>query len=187
MSFPPSFTVDTACSSSVFALHQALNAMKAGDCDSAIVASANLIMSPELHIGAAKSGVLSPTGTCHTFDVSADGYGRAEAVNSIYVKRLSAALRDGNPIRAIIRGSAVNSSGRTPGISLPSGKLQEVVMRKAYRDAGLDFAGTDYVECHGTGTPVGDPIEVDAVGRCFGRPQGPPLLIGSVRVACSPV
>ncbi|KAI4604125.1 Type I Iterative PKS [Pestalotiopsis sp. 9143b] len=177
----PSFTVDTACSSSVFALHQALNAMKAGDCDSAIVASANLIMSPELHIGAAKSGVLSPTGTCHTFDVSADGYGRAEAVNSIYVKRLSAALRDGNPVRAIIRGSAVNSSGRTPGISLPSGKLQEVVMRKAYRDAGLDFAGTDYVECHGTGTPVGDPIEVDAVGRCFGRPQGPPLLIGSVK------
>lgn len=80
-----------------------------GDCDSAIVASANLIMSPELHIGAAKSGVLSPTGTCHTFDASADGYGRAEGVNAIYVKRLSAALRDGNPISAVIRGSAVNA------------------------------------------------------------------------------
>lgn len=104
-----SFTVDTACSSSIYALHQALNAMKAGDCDSAIVASTNLIMSPELHIGAAKSGVLSPTGTCHTFDVSADGYGRAEAANAIYVKRLSAALKDGNPIRAVIRGSAVNA------------------------------------------------------------------------------
>ncbi|KAI1338699.1 polyketide synthase [Xylariaceae sp. FL0016] len=177
----PSFTVDTACSSSIFALHQALNAMKTGDCDSAIVASANLIMSPELHIGAAKSGVLSPTGTCHTFDISADGYGRAEGVNSIYVKRLSAALRDGNPIRAVIRGSAVNASGRTPGISLPSGKMQEVVMRKAYREAGLEFSDTDYVECHGTGTPVGDPIEVDAVGRCFARPQGPPLFIGSVK------
>ncbi|KAJ8130208.1 hypothetical protein O1611_g3422 [Lasiodiplodia mahajangana] len=177
----PSFTIDTACSSSVFALHQALNALKTGDCDSAIVASANLIMSPELHIGAAKSGVLSPTGTCHTFDVSADGYGRAEAVNAIYVKRLSAALRDGNPIRAVIRGSAVNASGRTPGISLPSGKMQEVVMRKAYREAGLDFSGTDYVECHGTGTPVGDPIEVDAVGRCFSPREGPPLLIGSVK------
>ncbi|KAI0120147.1 polyketide synthase [Nemania sp. FL0031] len=177
----PSFTIDTACSSSVFALHQALNALKTGDCDSAIVASANLIMSPELHIGAAKSGVLSPTGTCHTFDSSADGYGRAEAVNAIYVKRLSAALRDGNPIRAVIRGSAVNASGRTPGISLPSGKMQEVVMRKAYREAGLDFSGTDYVECHGTGTPVGDPIEVDAVGRCFSPREGPPLLIGSVK------
>ncbi|KAI0532874.1 polyketide synthase [Xylaria digitata] len=178
----PSFTVDTACSSFIFALHQALNAMKVGDCDSAIVASANLIMSPELHIGAAKSGVLSPTGTCHTFDVSADGYGRAEAVSALYVKRLSAALRDGNPVRAVIRGSAVNSSGRTPGISLPSGKMQEVVIHKAYRDAGLEFSGTDYVECHGTGTPVGDPIEVDAVGRCFARPKGfPPLLIGSVK------
>lgn len=155
--------------------------MKAGDCDSAIVAAANLIMSPELHIGAAKSGVLSPTGACHTFDVSADGYGRAEGVNAIYVKRLSAALRDGNPIRAVIRGSAVNASGQTPGISLPNGKMQEVVMRKAYKAAGLDFAGTDYVECHGTGTPVGDPIEVDAVGRCFSPREGPPLLIGSVK------
>ncbi|OBR11662.1 Beta-ketoacyl synthase domain-containing protein [Colletotrichum higginsianum IMI 349063] len=177
----PSFTVDTACSSSIYALHQAVNALKAGDCESAIVASANLIMSPEPHIGAAKSGVLSPTGTCHTFDSSADGYGRAEGVNAIYVKRLSAALRDGNPIRAIIKGSAVNASGRTPGISLPSGNMQEVVIRKAYRDAGLDFADTDYVECHGTGTPVGDPIEVDAIGRCFSPRQGPPLIIGSVK------
>jgi acyl transferase domain-containing protein len=83
--------------------------MKSGDCDSFIVASANLIMSPELHIGAAKGGVLSPTGTCHTFDASADGYGRAEGVNAVYVKRLSAALRDGNPIHAFIRGSAVNA------------------------------------------------------------------------------
>ncbi|KAI1660867.1 polyketide synthase [Daldinia decipiens] len=177
----PSFTIDTACSSSLYALHQALNAMKASDCDSVIVASSNLIMSPELHIAAAKSGVLSPTGTCHTFDISADGYGRAEGVNAVYVKRLSAALRDGNPVRAIIRGSAVNASGKTPGISLPSGKLQEVVIRKAYQNAGLNFAGTDYVECHGTGTPVGDPIEVDAIGRCFSPRDGPPLLIGSVK------
>ncbi|KAI1432421.1 polyketide synthase [Xylaria sp. CBS 124048] len=177
----PSFTVDTACSSSLYALHQAVNAIKTGDCDSAIVASANMVMTPEAHIAAAKSGVLSPTGTCHTFDISADGYGRAEAVNAIYVKRLSAALRDGNPIRAVIRGSAVNASGRTAGISLPSGDQQEVVMRKAYQNAGLDVTGTDYVECHGTGTPVGDPIEVDAVGRTFSRREGKPLLIGSVK------
>ncbi|KAI0879957.1 polyketide synthase [Annulohypoxylon maeteangense] len=177
----PSFTIDTACSSSLYALHQALNAMRMDDCDSVIVASCNMIMSPELHIAAAKSGVLSPTGTCHTFDASADGYGRAEGVNAIYVKRLSDALRDGNPIRAIIRGSAVNASGKTPGISQPSGKLQEAVMRKAYQNAGLDRADTDYVECHGTGTPVGDPIEVDAIGKCFARPEGPPLLIGSVK------
>ncbi|PYI20858.1 putative polyketide synthase [Aspergillus violaceofuscus CBS 115571] len=177
----PSFTLDTACSSSVYALHQALTAMKIGDCDSCIVASANLIMSPELHIGAAKGGVLSPTGTCHTFDASADGYGRAEGVNAIYIKRLSAALRDGNPVRAVIRGSAINANGKTPGISLPSRELQETVMRKAYQNAGLDFASTDYVECHGTGTPVGDPIEVDAVGRCFSPRPEVQLLIGSVK------
>ncbi|KAI1426161.1 polyketide synthase [Xylaria sp. FL1777] len=177
----PSSTIDTACSSSLYALHQALNAIKTNDCDSAIVASSNLILSPELHIAAAKSGVLSATGTCHTFDVSADGYGRAEGVNAIYIKRLSAAMRDGNPIRAIIRGSAINASGKTPGISLPSGTLQEVVIRKAYENAGLDLTGTDYVECHGTGTPVGDPIEVDAIGRVFSPRQGPPLLIGSVK------
>jgi acyl transferase domain-containing protein len=86
-----------------------LNALKTSDCDSVIVASSNLILSPELHVAAAKSGVLSPTGTCHTFDASADGYGRAEGVNAVYIKRLSAALRDGNPIRAVIRGSAVNA------------------------------------------------------------------------------
>ncbi|KAI1735252.1 polyketide synthase [Xylaria scruposa] len=177
----PSFTIDTACSSAIYALHQAVSAIKARDCDSAIVASANMVMTPEAHIAAAKSGVLSATGTCHTFDVSADGYGRAEGVNAIYVKRLSVALRDGNPIRAVIRGSAVNASGRTAGISLPSGEQQEVVMRKAYENAGLNFAGTDYVECHGTGTPVGDPIEVDAVGRAFSPRKNGPLLIGSVK------
>ncbi|KAF2258784.1 polyketide synthase, partial [Lojkania enalia] len=177
----PSFTIDTACSSSIYALHQALNAMRMGDCETAIVASANMVLSPELHVMAAKSGVLSPTGTCHTFDVSADGYGRAEGVNAIYIKRLSAALRDGNTIRAVIRGSAVNASGRTPGISLPSGEQQEAVTRKAYMNAELDFTGTDYVECHGTGTPVGDPIEVNAIGRCFAPREGAPLLIGSVK------
>jgi acyl transferase domain-containing protein len=148
-------------------------------------------MSPELHIGAAKSGVLSPTGMCHTFDASADGYGRAEAINAIYVKSLSAAVRDGNPIRAVIRGSALNASGRTSGISLPSGTMQQAVMREAYRNAGVDPSETDYVECHGTGTPVGDPIEVDAVGKFFSRGEGPPLLIGSVsavaRTARKPV
>ncbi|KAH7383971.1 polyketide synthase [Pyrenochaeta sp. MPI-SDFR-AT-0127] len=177
----PSFTIDTACSSSIYALHQALNAMKMGDCESAIVATANMVLSPELHVMAAKSGVLSPTGTCHTFDIAADGYGRAEGVNAIYIKRLSVALRDGNTIRGVIRGSAVNASGRTPGISLPSGEQQRVVIQKAYKNAELDLSGTDYVECHGTGTPVGDPIEVNAVGSCFAPREGHPLLIGSVK------
>nr|ALQ32794.1 putative polyketide synthase [Fusarium bulbicola] len=177
----PSLSVDTACSSSIYALHQAIKAIKAGDCDSAIVASANLILSPEPHIAAAKSGVLSSTGMCLTFDESANGYGRAEGVNSIYIKRVSAAVKDGNPIRAVIRGSALNANGRTPGISLPDSDFQELAMRKAYQDANLDVSGTDYVECHGTGTAIGDPIEVEAIGRVFDRGSGSQLLLGSVK------
>ncbi|KAF5688761.1 polyketide synthase [Fusarium denticulatum] len=175
----PSLSVDTACSSSIHAFHQAIKAIKAGDCDSAIVASANLILTPEPHIASAKSGVLSSTGMCLTFDESANGYGRAEGVNSIYIKRLSAAVKDGNPIRAVIRGSALNANGRTPGISLPDSDFQELTMRKAYQDATLDVSGTDYVECHGTGTAVGDPIEVEAIGRVFDRSSGSKLLLGS--------
>ncbi|KAF5620208.1 polyketide synthase [Fusarium sp. NRRL 52700] len=177
----PSLSVDTACSSSIYAFHQAIKAIKAGDCDSAIVASANLILSPEPHIAAAKSGVLSSTGMCLTFDESANGYGRAEGVNSIYIKRLSAAVKDGNPIRAVIRGSALNANGRTPGISLPDTDFQELAMRKAYQDSDLDVSGTDYVECHGTGTAVGDPIEVEAIGRVFDRDSGSQLRLGSVK------
>ncbi|RYP13625.1 hypothetical protein DL767_010635 [Monosporascus sp. MG133] len=148
----PSVTLDTACSSSVYALHIATNAIKTSDCDEALVAGVNLILSPEQCLGAMKAGVLSPSSVCHTFDASADGYGRAEGVNVIYLKRLSAALNNGDKIWAVIRGTAVNSNGRTSGITQPSTLLQEAVIRKAYLNANLDFAGTDYVECHGTGT-----------------------------------
>ncbi|KAI1496967.1 putative polyketide synthase [Biscogniauxia marginata] len=177
----PSFTLDTACSSSMYGLHNAVVALKNGDCDGAIIAGANLITGLEQHLGTVKGGAISPTSTCHTFDVSADGYGRAEAVNAIYIKRLSSALKDGDNIRAVIRGTAINASGRTPGITQPSSDFQEVVIRKAYATAGLRFADTDYVECHGTGTAVGDPVEVDAVARCFSLRDGPPLMIGSVK------
>ncbi|KAI1074585.1 polyketide synthase [Whalleya microplaca] len=177
----PSFTLDTACSSSLYCLHSAVVALKNGDCDGAIVAGANLINGPEQHIATVKGGVISPTSTCHTFDASADGYGRAEAVNAIYLKRLSSALKDGDTIRAVIRGTAVNATGRTAGISQPSAARQEAVIRKAYNTAGLHIADTDYVEFHGTGTAIGDPIEVDAVGRCFAPRDGLPLIIGAVK------
>ncbi|KAI1662853.1 polyketide synthase [Daldinia decipiens] len=177
----PSFTLDTACSSSLYCLDSAVNALKRGDCDGAIVAAANLIAAPEQCLATMKAGVLSPTSTCHTFDASADGYGRADGVNAIYLKRLSSAMRDKNKIWAVVRATAVNSNGRTPGITQPSAKLQEAVIRKAYSSAGLLFADTDYVECHGTGTPVGDPIEVDAIARCFSQSRESPLLIGAVR------
>jgi acyl transferase domain-containing protein len=102
-------TLDTACSSTIYALHHAINAIQAGDCDGAIVAGANLITSPEQHLGTAKGGFLSPTSACHTFDTSADGYARAEGVNAIYIRRLSSAMKNENKIHAVIRGTAINA------------------------------------------------------------------------------
>lgn len=104
-----SFTINTACSSSIYALHNACNALRARDCEAAIVGGVNLILTVDQHINTAKLGVLSPTSACHTFDASADGYGRAEGAGALYVKRLSDAIKDGNPIRAVIRATAVNT------------------------------------------------------------------------------
>ncbi|KAJ6260172.1 hypothetical protein Dda_4395 [Drechslerella dactyloides] len=176
----PSVTLDSACSASMYCLDTACNALSMGDCDSAIVAAANLIQSFEQQTALVKVGVLSKTGACHTFDSSADGYGRADAVGALYLKRLSDAIRDGDPVRSIIRGTAVNSNGKTQGIALPSTEHQERVIRKAYAKAGLDTNETTYVECHGTGTPVGDPIEVDALHQAF-KGSNAPLRIGSVK------
>ncbi|KAI1207269.1 polyketide synthase-like protein [Annulohypoxylon truncatum] len=176
----PSLTMNTACSSALYCLHTAVSAIKAGDCDGAIVAAANLIMSPEQHIEIMKGGVLSPTSTCHTFDISADGYGRGEGVEAVYIKRLSSALKDNDKIWGVIRATSLNACGKTPGISQPSAALQEAVIRKAYANAALDFCDTDYVECHGTGTAVGDVIEVEALKQCF-SPRESPLMIGSVK------
>ena len=108
LEYEGSLALDTACSSSLYCLHIACAALNANECDAAIVASANLIQSPEQQLATAKVGVLSPTSTCHTFDASADGYGRGEGIGVLYLKRLSNAVRDGNPVRSIIRGTAVN-------------------------------------------------------------------------------
>ncbi|PYH66658.1 type I polyketide synthase [Aspergillus vadensis CBS 113365] len=178
----PSCTVDTACSSSFYALHLACNALQNGECDSAIVAGVNLIQSPELHAAVSQGGFLSPTSFCHTFDTSADGYARADGVNSIFIKRLDDAIRNQDVIRSIIRGTAVNSNGRTPGVAQPSIDGQVAVICKAYARAGLDPAETAYVECHGTGTQVGDPMEVEALSRVFRKEQRTyATLIGSVK------
>ncbi|PLB47412.1 putative polyketide synthase [Aspergillus steynii IBT 23096] len=178
----PSCVVDTACSSSFYALHMACAALQQGECDAAVVAGVNLIMSPEMHVSISQAGVISPSSTCHTFDASADGYGRADGVNSVYIKRLSDAMRDGDPIRCIIRGTAVNSNGRTPGVTQPSIDGQEAVARKAYARAGLQPADTAYVETHGTGTAVGDPMEIEALSRVFRRADRvEPILVGGVK------
>ncbi|KAF3003888.1 t1pks [Neopestalotiopsis sp. 37M] len=179
----PSLMVDTACSASMYALHLAVTSLRNGDCEAAIVAGANVILGPDNQIFTTKLGAVSPTSRCHTFDVAADGYSRAEGFGAIYLKKLSDALAQGDPIRAVVRGTAFNANGKTGGISHPSPDGQEAVMRQAYKAAGgLNPDLTGYVEAHGTGTPVGDPIEVSAIGRVFspGR-KDDPLLIGSIK------
>ncbi|KAL1883173.1 Type I Iterative PKS [Diaporthe australafricana] len=182
----PSLAIDTACSSSMYAIHLAVSAIRNGDCDSAVVAASNWIMDPSLQMALDKLGALSPTSTCHTFDASADGYARGEGFAAIYLKKTDLAVEDGSPIRAVIRGTAVNANGRTGGITRPSAIGQEAVIRKAYDNAGgLPLDQTTYFEIHGTGTPAGDPIEVSAVGNVFSsvRSDSPDdrLLIGSVK------
>ncbi|KAI3334195.1 polyketide synthase-like protein [Ustulina deusta] len=177
----PSLTLDTACSSSIYCLHLAVAALKASQCDGAIVAASNLIMTPAPHIAAMKAGMLSPTSTCHTFDISADGYARGEGVDAIYLKRLSSAIQNNDNIHAIIRGTAINSNGHTPGMVYPSAEFQEAVIRKAYHEANLKFSGTDYIECHGTGTELGDVVELTALASCFSPGRSSPLKIGGTK------
>ncbi|KAI1141492.1 putative polyketide synthase [Hypoxylon sp. FL0543] len=179
----PSLVVDTGCSASMYALHLAVLSLRNGDCDAAVVAGSNLILGPDAQIFTTKLGAVSPTSRCHTFDAAADGYARAEGFGAIYLKKLSDALADGNPIRAVARGTSFNANGKTGGISHPSPEGQEAVIRQAYKAAGnFDPDLTGYFECHGTGTPVGDPIEVSALGKVFapGR-HDEPLLIGSIK------
>ncbi|KAF2233362.1 hypothetical protein EV356DRAFT_448529 [Viridothelium virens] len=179
----PSLTIDTACSSSMYALQLAVTGLRSGDCDSAIVAGSNLITDPVAQIFTTKLGAISPTSTCHTFDAAADGYARADGFGALYILRLSDAVEGEYPIRAVIRGIAINTNGRSDGISHPSATGQEAVIRDAYRNAGyLNPADTGYFECHGTGTAVGDPTEVSAIGKVFAEhKQRDYLYIGSIK------
>ncbi|ROV93464.1 hypothetical protein VPNG_09630 [Cytospora leucostoma] len=184
----PSIVVNTACSSSVYALHNACNALRNNECEGALVGGVNLIITVDQHMNTAKLGVLSPTSTCHTFDESADGYGRADAVGAVYLKRLSDAVRDGDPIRGVIRSSAVNANGKVPavGITHPNREGQADVISQAYKRSGdLDPRLTGYFECHGTGTAIGDPLEVHAVSMAMNKERDPaehdPLWIGAVK------
>lgn len=137
-------------------------------------------MAPGMTIDMTGQGVLSPDGTCKTFDASADGYSRGEAINAIYIKKLSDAIRDGDPIRAVIRATASNCDGKTGGMSVPSLESHEAMIRHAYKIAGIeDYSSTAFVECHGTGTAVGDPLEVGAIANVFGGHKG--VYIGSVK------
>nr|UPN67568.1 hypothetical protein [Pestalotiopsis sp.] len=183
----PSIMCNTACSSSVYALHNACNALRNGEVEGTIVAGSNLIITVDQHMNTAKLGVLSPTSTCHTFDERANGYGRAEAVGAVYLKRLSDAIRDKDPIRGVIRSSATNSNGKVPavGITYPNRDGQADVIAHAYQRGGdLDPRLTGYFETHGTGTAIGDPIEVEAVSIAMNKNRQlgeDPLMIGAVK------
>jgi acyl transferase domain-containing protein len=175
-----SMTIRTACSSALVGLHESCLAIQRGDCEAAIVGGANLILAPGLTTFMTEKGVLSPEGSCKTFSADADGYARGEAVSAVYVKPLNAAVRDGNPIRAVIRSTMTNSDGKTQDISVPSAQGQEAMIRKAYEVAGItDFSKTAFVECHGTGTTIGDPLEAKAIAGVFGGDAG--VFIGSVK------
>ncbi|KAM0254483.1 hypothetical protein ACHAQJ_006765 [Trichoderma viride] len=175
----PSLTIRTACSSSLVGLNEACMAIAKGDCESAIVGGTSLILAPDVFTRLSYQGVLSPDGSCKTFSADANGYARGEAVVSVYVKSLSAALRDGNPIRSVISGSAANFDGKTNPLTTPSASAQEALIRKAYEHAGIkDIGKTGLFECHGTGTYAGDPIEAEAVASVFGE-KG--IYIGAVK------
>lgn len=183
----PSITCNTACSSSVYAIHNACNALRNDECTAAVCAGTNLVLTVDQHMNTAKLGVLSPTSTCHTFDETADGYGRADGVGAVFLKRLSDAVRDHDPVRAVIRSSAVNSNGKAPavGITHPNKQGQVDVIRHAYHRGGeLDPRLTGYFECHGTGTAIGDPLEVHAVSKAMNTrrtSEQDALMIGAVK------
>ena len=166
----PSMTIRTACSSALTGLNDACAAMQRGVCEGAIVAGSTLIIAPGTTQSMTEKGILGPDGSCKTFSADANGYARGEAIVAVYVKPLDAALRDGNPVRAVIRAAMSNSDGKTQGITQPNPDAHEAMIRKAYEMAGImDFSKTAFFECHGTGTSVGDPIETGAVANVFGE------------------
>ena len=179
----PSLSVDTACSSSLVALHQAWNSLRLGECETAIVGGISLHHHPIGFISFTKTGMLSPTGRCRTFDASADGYVRSEGGAVILLKSLDNALRDGDRVLAVIEASGINSDGKTNGITVPNGLAQSSLLEQIYEESAISPDALDFVEAHGTGTPVGDPIEVAAIGEVLGkhRAAGRPLPIGSIK------
>ena len=177
----PCMAVDTACSSSLVATHLACQSLRNGECDLAISGGVNVLLLPETYVAFCRGEMLAPDGHCKTFDAGADGFVRSEGCGVIVLKRLSQALTDGDPIAAVIRGSAVNQDGASGGLTVPSGPSQQTVIRAALAAARVAPNDVDYIEAHGTGTPLGDPIEMGALRQTYGRDRRDPLWIGSVK------
>ncbi|WP_052700200.1 beta-ketoacyl synthase N-terminal-like domain-containing protein [Methylocucumis oryzae] len=168
----PSEPIETACSSSLVAIHRAVLALKQGDCDLAIVGGINLILTPETHISFNKAGMLSPDGRCKTFSQHANGYVRGEGVGMLVLKKLADAETAGDPIYAVIKSSAENHGGRANSLTAPNPKAQTALLKDAYQRAGVSVDSISYIEAHGTGTELGDPIEVSALKSAFSELTG---------------
>lgn len=180
----PSVMVDTACSSSLVAIHQGVQALRSGEADVVVAGGVNALITPAVTLGFDEIGaVLSPDGRIKSFSADADGYTRSEGGGMLVLKRVDDARRDGDQILAVIAGSAVNHDGRSNGLIAPNQDAQAEVLRRAYKDAGIDPRNVDYIEAHGTGTILGDPIEAEALGRVVGkgRPADRPALLGAVK------
>ncbi len=176
----PCFAVDTACSSSLLAVHLACQSLRAKECNLALAGGVNMLLSPEISVNFCKNRMLSADGRCKAFDASGDGYVRGEGCGMVVLKRLSDAQADGDTILALIRGSAVNQDGASGGLTVPSGPSQEQVIRQALAVGKVEPDQVGYIEAHGTGTSLGDPIEIGSIGKVFGR-RKEPLIVGSVK------
>ncbi|WP_438004487.1 type I polyketide synthase [Sorangium sp. So ce321] len=179
----PSMAVDTACSSSLVAIHLACQSLRAGESSLAVAGGVNLMLAPWLTQALAASQALSVDGRCKTFDAQANGFVRGEGCGMLVLKRLSDALADGDPVLALIRGSAVNQDGRSTGLTAPSVLAQKALLRQALESAGVSAADLGYIEAHGTGTPLGDPVEMEALSDVIGGPRedGSTCVLGAVK------
>ena len=185
----PSVAIDTACSSSLVAIHQACQSLRSQETDMALAGGVNLLFNPQVTIALSRAQMMAPDGRCKAFSAEANGFVRSEGCGVVVLKRLADAVRDGDRVIAVIRGTAVNQDGRSSGITAPNGPSQEEVIRTALEDGKIDAKAVGYVEAHGTGTNLGDPIELQALQAVLGqdRSNEKRLWVGSVKIATSAI
>jgi len=178
----PSLVVNTACSSSLVTVHLACQALRNGECDIALAGGVNVILDPLTNILLSQMGVIAPDGRCKTFDAAADGYSRGEGCGVVMLKRMSDAVADNDPILGVIRGSAINHDGKSPsGITVPNRESQEKLLKNTLRVSDTDSHDISYIEAHGTGTTIGDSMELQALTNTLAKNREEPLYIGSVK------